>query len=48
MASLIGMLTPFIIIGLLFTTGALLWARHKGQVSEREVGTESLEREGEA
>lgn len=48
MASLIGMLAPFIITGLLFTAAALLWARHKGQVTDREVGTESLERGGEA
>lgn len=48
MASLIGMLAPFIITGFLFTTAALLWARHKGQVTDQEVGTESLERGGEA
>lgn len=47
MASLIGMLAPFIIIGLLFTASALLWARHKGQVSQHEAGTETLERGGE-
>ncbi|MFW5934288.1 MAG: hypothetical protein ACOCQL_00385 [Halolamina sp.] len=47
MASLIAMLTPFIVIGLLFVTGALLWARHKGQeVSEQEVGSEDLQRGG--
>ena len=49
MASLIAMLAPFVVIGLLFVTGALLWARHKGQeVSEQEVGSEDLERGGGA
>lgn len=48
MTSLIGMILPFIAIGLVFTASALLWARHKGQISEQEVGTESLDREGEA
>lgn len=47
MASLIGMLVPFVVTGLVFVTGALLWARHKGQeVSEQEVGSEELERGG--
>lgn len=47
MASLIAMLTPFVIVGLLFVTGAMLWARHKGQeVSEQEIGSEDLERGG--
>ena len=49
MASLIGMLAPFLIVGVLFVTGAMLWARHKGQeVSEQEIGSEDLERGGEA
>lgn len=48
MASLIGMVAPFIITGLLFVVAALLWTRHKGQVAEKEVGSESLERGGEA
>ena len=48
MASLIAMLAPFVAIGLLFTTGALLWARHKAQLEEGpEVGSESLERGGD-
>jgi len=47
MASLIGMLAPFIVTGLLFTAAALLWARHKGQVSDQGVGSESLERGGD-
>lgn len=47
MASLIAMLAPFVLIGILFVTGALLWARHKGQeVSDREIGSEELERGG--
>lgn len=46
MASLILMLAPFIIIGLLFVAGALLWTRHMGEVSDTEVGTEDLERGG--
>ncbi|USZ70181.1 hypothetical protein NGM10_17980 (plasmid) [Halorussus salilacus] len=48
MASLLGMLAPFIITGILFVVAALLWARHKGQVAEKEVGSQSLERGGEA
>lgn len=47
MASLLTMLAPFVIIGLVFVVGALLWARHKGQISDKEVGTETLERGGE-
>ena len=46
MASLIGMIAPFVGIGILFVAGALLWARHKGQVSDKEVGIETLERGG--
>lgn len=46
MASLIEMLVPFIVIGLVFTVGALLWARYKAQV-DQDMGTESLERGGE-
>lgn len=46
MASLIAMLAPFIIIGLLFVAGALLWTRRMGEVSETEVGSEDLERGG--
>jgi hypothetical protein len=47
MASLIVMLAPFVLIGILFVTGALLWARHKGQeVSEQEIGSADLERGG--
>lgn len=51
MASLIGMIAPFVVIGILFTTGALLWARHKAQIGEEgaaEAGSESLERGGES
>lgn len=49
MASLITMLAPFVFIGIVFVTGALLWARHKGQeVSEHEVGSEELARGGES
>lgn len=40
------MIAPFVIIGILFVTGALLWARHKGQIADQEVGAESLERGG--
>lgn len=48
MASLIGMLAPFVAIGLLFTAAALLWARHKARIGDdHEVGTESLDRGGE-
>lgn len=49
MASLIGMIAPFVVIGILFTTGALLWARHKAQIGEdAEAGSETLERGGDA
>lgn len=48
MASLIGMLAPFVVIGIIFTAGALLWARHKAQLDEGPtLGTEELERGGE-
>jgi hypothetical protein len=41
------MLTPFVVIGIVFVTAALLWARYKGQeVSEQEIGSEELERGG--
>ncbi len=42
------MLTPFVLVGFLFVTAALLWARHKGgEVSEQEIGSEELERGGD-
>lgn len=40
------MLAPFVIIGILFVIGALLWTRRQGEVSEKEVGSEDLERGG--
>jgi len=43
------MIAPFVVIGIIFVTAALLWARHKGgEVSEKEVGSEDLERGGGA
>jgi hypothetical protein len=43
------MIAPFVVIGLLFTAGALLWARHKAQLDDGpDAGTESLERGGES
>ncbi len=49
MASLIGMLAPFVVTGIVFVTAALLWARHKGEeVSQKEIGSEDLERGGGA
>jgi len=41
------MIAPFAGIGILFVTSALLWARHKGQVSDKEVGIDTLERGGD-
>jgi hypothetical protein len=41
------MLAPFVIVGIVFAAGALLWARHKGQISEKEVGEETLQRGGD-
>ncbi|GAB7013064.1 hypothetical protein [Halolamina salina] len=49
MASLIAMLAPFVVVGVVFVTAALLWARYKGQeVSEQEIGNDDLERGGES
>ena len=47
MASLITMFVPFVLIGIIFVVGALLWTRYKGgEVSKREIGSEELKRGG--
>ena len=43
------MFVPFVLIGILFVMGALLWTRYKGgEVSEGEIGSEDLKRGGDS